>query len=345
MKRFKLLAAYLTLFAMYGCGSGDSSIEQHLQVTPPSKGIFTDSPVAGVSYKTASLNGITDTNGEFQYYPGETVTFSIGDVILGSSPASSKITPIDLGSSFNDTNPRTINIARLLQSLDHDGNHDNGILITPETRAEMAGKSIDFAKNVADFNDADMQALFASLNSKGVFCDGVQRSLASDLTAQYNLRHSLNPSVKPFDGIWSVYYQYPSNTGSSGVTLSIGGYEIDPPPALPNTGHATVTISDSMVTFEPVYGASVTGTISTSGIIKIPDRTINCKNISSDKLVLSSKLILNSDGSINGEWQIGLPSPAIGYCFPYWIKTAFIASQRLTGNIQIPSISISLDNP
>jgi para-nitrobenzyl esterase len=46
---------------------------------------FYDSPVAGLEYKTQTASGITNEKGKFKYYPGETVTFSIGGLVLGSA--------------------------------------------------------------------------------------------------------------------------------------------------------------------------------------------------------------------------------------------------------------------
>ena len=47
-----------------------------------STGVFVDSAVAGVTYTTSSgLSGTTNASGEFSYQPGDTASFSIGDVI------------------------------------------------------------------------------------------------------------------------------------------------------------------------------------------------------------------------------------------------------------------------
>ena len=40
------------------------------------KGFFSDGSVEGVEYETQNTSGITNENGEFEYYQGETVTFS-----------------------------------------------------------------------------------------------------------------------------------------------------------------------------------------------------------------------------------------------------------------------------
>lgn len=336
-KPLVLAVVVLCLSACGGAG-GDNAVKlPSTASSQPSQGIFTDSPIAGVTFRTATLSGITGANGEFQYYPGETVSFSIGDVVLGSTSAGPKVTPIDLGSIHSYTDKTAINIARFLQSLDKDGNLDNGIQITSEIRSEMTGKTIDFSKNTADFNDSDLQAIFASLNSKGVFTDGSQRSLLSDLAAQYNFRHSQDPSVNPFDGSWNAHFQppLPANsevTISSGVTMtsgfrpSSGGYapltDSVRSPQYSNQMMATISISGPKVTFEPVSGVSVIGTISTTGEITIPDRTMTCKNQNGDKLTLSSKMSLNLDGTINGEWWVGL-SRGLNDCYPYLAKAVF----------------------
>ena len=128
-----------------------------------------------------------------------------------------------------------------------------------------------------------------------------------------------------FNGSWTANYQYPVNTGSSGATLSIGGNPPDNSQVQYDTGLASLIISGSDVTFVPVSGASVTGTISNSGAITVPDRTINCKDISGNDLTLPTKLTLNSDGTVNGEWAIGLPLPNVGYCFAYPVSAVMHA--------------------
>src|SRR5690606_32424307 len=57
--------------------------------TPGAKqGVFVDSPVAGLSYTTSSdLSGVTDDQGRYEYNEGDTVTFSIGELVLGTVAA------------------------------------------------------------------------------------------------------------------------------------------------------------------------------------------------------------------------------------------------------------------
>ena len=60
-------------------------------------GVFLDSTVAGVGYSTSGgLGGFTDSEGTFYYKEGDTVTFEIGDISLGSVVATEKLTPVEV---------------------------------------------------------------------------------------------------------------------------------------------------------------------------------------------------------------------------------------------------------
>jgi hypothetical protein len=59
-------------------------------------GVFWDSPVKGLIYKTPSTQGKTNKEGEFKYYPGEDISFYVGNIELGTAPAREMMTPCDL---------------------------------------------------------------------------------------------------------------------------------------------------------------------------------------------------------------------------------------------------------
>ena len=133
---------------------------------PPSTAVFqpitgdtgylmAGTPVAGVTYKTATQQGVTGLDGSFQYEDGEIVRFMIGNTLLGEVTGKAQVTPFDLAGSpvltgiditwglqdvlngplFSEVDPdvdqfqAVINIAVLLQSLDHDADPENGIQI------------------------------------------------------------------------------------------------------------------------------------------------------------------------------------------------------------------------
>lgn len=194
----KLVIALIILVFAGGCGSGggggtDASSEAG---TAPvfKEGTFFDSVVEGLEYSTDTQSGVTDSNGTFTYCEGETVTFFIGDVVLGEAVAKPTMTPIDLvDEAVDETHPTVINICRFLQSLDVDGNIDDSITISAETRDALKGQPpIDFNQTIEEFtNDPGVQALFDTLNASNVFDTG-DRELCDAAQATDHLRKCLS---------------------------------------------------------------------------------------------------------------------------------------------------------
>ena len=91
--------------------------------------------ISGVHYVSKNSQGVvsyegttgdassTNGKGSFKYNEGDKVTFSIGDIVLGSVTAQVKISPLELATDPVIRN----NLIILLQSLDADQNHSNGI--------------------------------------------------------------------------------------------------------------------------------------------------------------------------------------------------------------------------
>jgi hypothetical protein len=87
----------------------------------------------------------------------------------------------------------------------------------------------------------------------------------------------------------------------------------------------SITIAGSNVTFVPVPGVLISGVIDSSGEITIPDWTTGFKAFDCKPQNMSSRLTMNLDGSIHGEWSIVEP----GYCSPRLISTNFPPPLRL----------------
>lgn len=163
------------------------------------------SSVAGLSYETKTHSGKTDAAGSFEYQPNETITFSIGDLILGEVTADTSVGPFskaDVRVSPSDIVPGAAeglnqvaaNITVLLQSLDQDGQLNNGIKITSEIATIVEKYDIDFNQSAADFAGNDnVVALLAELNASGVFndTDPRDRTLVSAAVAGEQLDRSL----------------------------------------------------------------------------------------------------------------------------------------------------------
>ena len=120
----KYIITSTLLLSLAACSSGDSP-------SGTKTGVFLDSPVINIGYRTETIsNGVTNSLGEFNYLQGENITFFIGDLALPSTLATGTVTPLDIANSQDTSNTTVVNIIRLLQTLDKDGNLDNGITIT-----------------------------------------------------------------------------------------------------------------------------------------------------------------------------------------------------------------------
>ena len=167
------LATSLTLLlsACGGGGSSETGTTPPPDITPPPppvtklSGKFVDSGVAGLKYSSASTSGTTGAAGEFEFIQGEEVSFYIGDSLIGKAQGNSLITPLELFATTELSNTAVLNLARLLQTLDADGDPDNGIEISTDTAnviSSAAPNGLDFSQQ--DFAaDQTLQSILATL--------------------------------------------------------------------------------------------------------------------------------------------------------------------------------------
>jgi len=145
----KIASLFAISILITGCGSSTAPAPAP---APNLTGAFIDSAVEGISYQTATLSGVTNANGEFQYKDGELVTFSIGDLDLPSARGATTITPLALANTTSLENQTAINIARLLQSLDTDDDTTNGIQI--HANAAISASQVDFNTDTTTFENS-----------------------------------------------------------------------------------------------------------------------------------------------------------------------------------------------
>lgn len=149
----KILLSMGFCFGLVACGGGSSSSGSNSPNQPSTQtGVFLDSPVSNIGYRTETLEGVTNSLGEYEYIEGETVTFFIGDLELPSVVAKGTVTPLDLAGSDDTSNSTVVNIIRLLQSLDENGNPSDGITITEI--AKNSATQVDFTLSVSDFESS-----------------------------------------------------------------------------------------------------------------------------------------------------------------------------------------------
>ena len=156
-RKLRLLTIIFPLIALAGCwgnGSGPSS-------TPDAKrqveGELVNSPVSGAQWGSGGESGLT-VNGVFPYTEGDTVTFSVGDIILGvdgvTVDAARTLTPVELTGSRTPVEQAATNMFVFLQTIDENSpNSADGILITAATRDAFLGQSLNFDTDSVTFTD------------------------------------------------------------------------------------------------------------------------------------------------------------------------------------------------
>lgn len=125
-----VISSAIAALILAGCGGGSGGTVD--PATGVSTATFIDAPVAGLEFETPTqTGGVTDNKGNFIYKEGESITFHIGNLYLGSAkPKNGVITPLDLVGTTDVSDPRVVNILQTLQTLDSDGNTSNGITIS-----------------------------------------------------------------------------------------------------------------------------------------------------------------------------------------------------------------------
>jgi len=178
-----ILASSISLLAACGGGSGGGSNLKIGQIEG----------LSGAAYRTESQSGFLNSNGEYRYKDGETVTILVGNVELGSRNAGQATlvelldlnklptTPAEIrgllrlpeysrdrlkSSYLNKLSPITSNKLhiisnkmRLLIALDNDDNAANGFDISAH-QAAVNGLTLDFTPTLYEFAESDSALLF-----------------------------------------------------------------------------------------------------------------------------------------------------------------------------------------
>ncbi len=202
-------------------------------------GHFIDSRVEGLAYATDTRNGYTDAEGSFLYLEGENIQFYIGDPFLtaqawhlGSAQAHQIMSPLDLaGEEFIE--PSVVNMLRFLQTLDLDGNADDGITLPSVVDVLPDGSaSVDFNSSLSAFEQNPFVLDFIA-RARSV------DSLVNDRQAVEHFQKTLNRHMPKPAGRWALHGAGAANGNS------------------PEGLQATIEFVD---------GASYTATVSGAGI-------------------------------------------------------------------------------
>jgi len=123
------------------------------EMAHPRRAHFIDSPVSGIRYQGPTQEGLTDESGGFDYFPEERVKLWVGNVLLGEPLAGHKISPLDIFEVSDTDDPRVINMARFLQSLDADGDPKGGITIPQDVANCLNASTSNMILTSVDWSD------------------------------------------------------------------------------------------------------------------------------------------------------------------------------------------------
>lgn len=189
----KYLFYFSIVILLSACGGGGGGSSDSTVTTSTNTGSFVDSTVEGLTYKTNTQNGFTNSNGSFTYQNGETVNFYIGNILIGSITGKSLVTPIDLVNAGSISDPTVLNIARVLQTFDSDKNVSNGITLVSSAKNLSSSLGVDFSSN----------AFITSLLNEVNVTEGGSLIEINSTTAQTHLQNSLIPTTTGNDPLSS----------------------------------------------------------------------------------------------------------------------------------------------
>jgi hypothetical protein len=177
------------MWTLAGCGgSGGGSDDGAPATGTTSTGYFKDNNVSGLTYTSGDQSGVTDASGRFTYEVGQSVSFSIGGVSIGSATGKTVMTPVDLVSGGSSSTTSVQNIVRFLIMLDEDGDSENGISIAASVQETAA----DWSQ--VDFSTSDLENVISGIVADAAAADGGSHMLPTAATAQNHLEETMRCS-------------------------------------------------------------------------------------------------------------------------------------------------------
>lgn len=271
MRAFGLGIAAASVILVSACGGGGGGGSG----STTKIGVFSDSPVEGLTYVIGARTAQTNASGQFSYEEGQTVTFKVGDIVLGSATASAFVSPISLVSGATDENHTTVaNLAKFLQTIDDDNNPGNGIKLTSAIHNAALGRTIDFTQADASYDaDAAVTNAYTAMIAASS-TPGGGHTAVSAATAKNHLRNTL---LTALSGTYSGSYSG-TNRGTFTIAISTSG-------VITGSGNET---SPAPATF------SVAGNVSTNG-------TANFASGAAGIATFTGSVNINT-GTVSGSW-------------------------------------------
>jgi len=134
MNKNKIMLSFVSgaLLLLSGCGSDSTTTGVTIPVAQGTA-FYVDSAIEGVTVECSASPSVTKSDGAFSFEAGSECQFKVGTVLLRTEGGLTE------GKYVFEDNVRT---AQFLQTLDVDGNPENGITILPETAVVLAEMGI-----------------------------------------------------------------------------------------------------------------------------------------------------------------------------------------------------------
>ncbi|WP_424494650.1 hypothetical protein [Salinimicrobium sp. GXAS 041] len=261
-KNFNFLSLLFLASLLFSCSpeDDDTPVDPGGEETVQT-GVFIDSEVAGLNYTTPTQSGTTNSKGEFKYLDGELVTFSVGDIALGSAEASSVMSPVKIASTSNASvaSLEVLNIAAFLQSLDADNDPSNGITIEAGVADAISVAQIDFTQSitkilgdiVAEVNEATGSNLVPVYpNDAG---EHLSESLGEPYESQDFAFEYFIPTLETYNSIPRTAIYWVHETDESGKLLKSYKYERRPNRLIHEITYHTYNEFGQPTSFDRVY--------------------------------------------------------------------------------------------
>lgn len=246
MKKIMKLSTLAALSAgalLSACGGGDNPATV--------SGVFLDAAVEGLDYVAPGADkGSTGVDGGFTCTEGNTLSFTLGGIAMGSAPCRATVTPLTLAGSSNVKDDSVVNRLLALQLLDEDNDPSNGIKFSAAVKAALANRTLDFSAPAASFNAA-MTATLATLPAayQGRTVDADRRTL---------VREHFEDTLASRLGVPATE-TVTQNNGLGNVSATVTRYQVQAASAfyVPYEGANTAVKAEFPKGFLPSYGSGL----------------------------------------------------------------------------------------
>ncbi|MDP0561538.1 MAG: tandem-95 repeat protein [Candidatus Endonucleobacter sp. (ex Gigantidas childressi)] len=229
------LEASFTYTLSDGNGGADTATVKFLIKGNDNVGTLIDGVIDGVVYTTSSgITGLTDADGAFLFNNGDTITFSIGNIELGTITAEEAqsgqtflqdIANVDRG----DLNDHYLeNMATFLQSLDSD--EGDNIVITAEMHAKLEESKLD----LHTASEEEVKALVESIGKEFVSEEDAMEHV-QEMLEKYTDMQSDDFDAHTDDSLTTarlgtlpvVGVNYTTSSGITGITNTDGSFSFN----------------------------------------------------------------------------------------------------------------------